>query len=542
MKNKTNISIIDNVGIRRNATIEIGRDGNYQSGVILDANATAKMIEDELSSSSAGAHQDIATVAISGSYNDLIDKPTIPTNISDLNNDLGYTTNEGTITKIVMNGNIISTSGVADLGTVITAHQSLSNYVTKSEFETALDDSLDWYGIVWEGNGSNLKRVGNMNMHRTLPIQSKMRRCMLEDSGIVHGYISSSDYTKYEDGTTVDYSDATYQYQVEIPEYRFDAYSYNDGTVTKHLLKLYPYGSNGTLSRKVYVGAVEATTDDADTNAVTKKMYSTCSNDAKYNNGFPKTNLKRDDFRTRAKNRGNGWSQQYWDAYMAVVRLYVVEYCNFNSQADYNSNTTEDGFKQGGLGIGVSGVNSTLWNNYNSDNPFVPCGVTNSLGNNTGVISYTDSTLGTVNISSYRGIENPFGHIWKWIDGININESSGTITVYTCNEPSKFADDTSSNYTARVSFAKPSNGFISAFNWDSNGDFIPTATGGTDKSCLYDYSYWNTGWRALVCGGCANIGSSCGWFCFRACHVSGVVGAAFGGRLYYTPGVQNYES
>lgn len=308
-KNKTNISILDNIGVRRNAIIEVGRDGDYQSGVILDANATAKMIENELSSSSADIHQDTATVAITGSYNDLIDKPTIPTNISDLNNDSGYTSNEGTITEIVMNGNTISTSGVADLGTVITAHQSLSDYVTKSEFENALNDTLDWYGIVWEGNGSNLKRIGNMDMHRTLPIQSKMKRCMLDDSGNVHGYISNSDYTKYEDGTAVDYSDATYQYQVEIPEYRFDAYSYNDGSVTKHLLKLYPQGSNGTLSRKVYIGAVEATTDDADTNSVTKKMYSTCSSDAKYNNGLPKTNLKRSDFRTRAKNRGNGWSQ-----------------------------------------------------------------------------------------------------------------------------------------------------------------------------------------------------------------------------------------
>ena len=46
---------------------------------------------------------------------------------------LGYTTNTGTITGITMNGASKGTSGVVDLGTVITAHQSLSNYVQKSQ-------------------------------------------------------------------------------------------------------------------------------------------------------------------------------------------------------------------------------------------------------------------------------------------------------------------------------------------------------------------------------------------------------------------------
>lgn len=58
----------------------------------------------------------------SGDYNDLSNKPTIPTvptNVSAFTNDAGYTTNTGTITSIKMNGSTISTSGEADLGTVI---------------------------------------------------------------------------------------------------------------------------------------------------------------------------------------------------------------------------------------------------------------------------------------------------------------------------------------------------------------------------------------------------------------------------------------
>ena len=102
----------------------------------------------------------------SGSYNDLTDKPTIPTvnnatltiqkngttvktftanassnvtaNItvptktSDLNNDSGFTTNTGTITSVKMNGSTISSSGEADLGTVLTSHQSIKTINSNS--------------------------------------------------------------------------------------------------------------------------------------------------------------------------------------------------------------------------------------------------------------------------------------------------------------------------------------------------------------------------------------------------------------------------
>ena len=60
--------------------------------------------------------------------------------------------------------------------------------------------------------------------------------------------------------------------------------------------------------------------------------------------GRPATNLTRASFRTRAAARGTGWSQQYWDAYMAWVRLFVVEYCTFNSQAEYNPSKTTEGY------------------------------------------------------------------------------------------------------------------------------------------------------------------------------------------------------
>ena len=78
----------------------------------------------------------LATVATSGSYNDLSNKPTIPSKVSDLTNDSGFTSNAGTITGITMNGTSKGTSGVVDLGTVITTHQDISGKANTADLAT----------------------------------------------------------------------------------------------------------------------------------------------------------------------------------------------------------------------------------------------------------------------------------------------------------------------------------------------------------------------------------------------------------------------
>lgn len=65
---------------------------------------------------------DLATVATSGSYNDLDNKPTIPAAVTESTvSGWGFTKNAGTITGITMNGSSKGTSGVVDLGTVLTS-------------------------------------------------------------------------------------------------------------------------------------------------------------------------------------------------------------------------------------------------------------------------------------------------------------------------------------------------------------------------------------------------------------------------------------
>lgn len=84
----------------------------------------------------------LATVATSGSYNDLNNKPTIPSAVTESTvSDWGFTKNTGTITGITMNGASKGTSGTIDLGTVITSHQDISGKENTSNKVTSISAS-----------------------------------------------------------------------------------------------------------------------------------------------------------------------------------------------------------------------------------------------------------------------------------------------------------------------------------------------------------------------------------------------------------------
>ena len=79
----------------------------------------------------------LAKVATSGSYNDLTNKPTIPSAVTETTvSGWGFTKNAGTITGIKMNGASKGTSGIVDLGTVLTAHQDISGKLNTSTYNS----------------------------------------------------------------------------------------------------------------------------------------------------------------------------------------------------------------------------------------------------------------------------------------------------------------------------------------------------------------------------------------------------------------------
>lgn len=101
MKQKTNISVKNNLGYHVTAEMEVGDNYGYASGDILDANATAKLIDDKINNLIGGAS------ASSDTLKEISDA--IPTKVSDLTNDVGYITeNNGQLQVNTTNISIIS--------------------------------------------------------------------------------------------------------------------------------------------------------------------------------------------------------------------------------------------------------------------------------------------------------------------------------------------------------------------------------------------------------------------------------------------------
>jgi hypothetical protein len=112
-------------------------------------------------------------------------------------------------------------------------------------------------------------------------------------------------------------------------------------------------------------------------------------------------------------------------------------------------------------------------------------------------------TAGLYVANSYRGIENIYGHIWKWVDGININWGS-TGQVYLSNTPAQWAEATATNYGSSVALPA-SDGYISAL---FPGRLLPKLVAGSSSTYLCDCFYQagaSVGWRGLI-SGCSLVG------------------------------------
>ena len=159
--------------------------------------------------------------------------------------------------------------------------------------------------------------------------------------------------------------------------------------------------------------------------------------------------------RARANKAGStNWNIYTYNAHKVLTILYLVEYACTNSQKAFNAELTAEGYHQGGLGDGVT-TGSIQVNGVAKYN-FIPCGSTDEHGNSTGITSVTvDSsnaegvvTQKTYNVPTYRGIENPFGHVWKnCIDIlIHYNATSTKNDVYVTTDVSKFGSTNVSDY------------------------------------------------------------------------------------------------
>lgn len=364
------------------------------------------------------------------------------------------------------------------------------------------------YGVQFDTTISSpyCTRVGNVALHKTLPIQSRMRGCLLDDDGQVVEYLDPRDWTgQVRDGSRG-------QVMVEIPMH----YRKFETNGTKRVVRLSEYPISGYHQvPKMYVSAYEASIERS-----TGKLCSVVNDGADYrggnNNaawdgtyrsllGRPVTSIDRKAFRSAARKRKSGsseWNCYLYQVHKALFWLFTVEYAQLDSQAAYNSELTSEGFRQGGLGEGVSDWSYPDWSTFNGAYPFVPCGHTDTLGNSTGVVAYTvynadGSELKTSNVPRYRGIENPFGHIWKWADGINVrispteeNGGDGLSKVFVCNDPALFKDNGYEGYR-HVGNEARTNGFVKEIIFGEDGEIIPSLVGGGSTQFFCDFHWTN---------------------------------------------------
>lgn len=418
---------------------------------------------------------------------------------------------------------------------------------------SAYTDDVDVvaYGIEFDTTVSSptCTRIGNAKLHRTLPVQSAMKGCLLDDDGNVVKYLDATDWTsETRDGSAG-------QVMVEIPEH----YRRCDTEDTKRRVYISTQNFKGAHRvPKMYVSAYEAALDRTNNKLAsvvnTTTQYrggnNTSSWDDTYRSllGMPVTNYTRTKFRYYARNRKSGsteWNINVKDIHKNIYWLFVIEYATLNCQLDYNAELTTEGYRQGGLGAGVTTIPGSTWVSYNSGNPIIPCGTTDSLGNCTGVVTYNvpgsdGSTLYAAPVPRYRGIENFFGHIHKYTDGYNIIKTSSGWTAYACSDPQYFKD-TYGDYDGYAKIGSlPSSGYITGILFRETGEIFPTSTGGSSSTYFCDYAVNATGFNTgTVCvlpyGGDAHNDTSSGPLMFRTDFTTSSTNGGAGTRLCFIP-------
>ena len=286
---------------------------------------------------------------------------------------------------------------------------------------------------------------------------------------------------------------------VKIPKFYFQRYREENvehiriADKAKSGFTLHPAFNHGGVEKDyLYVGA-----------------YKTTSGNKSISGVRPLVDQTRATMRSNAKAKGTGWGIIDIAALSAIQMLILVEFAN-------------------------NDVQSVIGKGYCDDNSrALSTGTCDNVSGLTGRPAGTDGFVDVV----WRGIEGPWGNIWEWGDGVNWNGG----TYYVCNDPSKYADDTSANYTA-LSFRGATNwssSYITQEGLDTGSNphiMLPSAAGngsGTTYNCDACWSYAR--WGVFHYGGSWGDGSIAGLFAASFDVASSGTGSWRGSRLLYIP-------
>lgn len=455
------------------------------------------------------------------------------------------------------NSSILIYSAPQNVTSVSTIHKIKLEYGDIStEWTPAWEDIPDIeeryaYGVEWDMASSSPdgKRVGNMQLHRELPVQSKIRGCVLDNSGGVKKYLGASSWS--QEDMSIDYLLEAIMAEMD----RFWIRFYIKGLKFGCMMSDTPMPGY-TYINKRYMSAFEGGIDRpsmtllsaygvGSTNVNRRGGDNTSEWDNTYRSllGCPVTNLTRDQFRQAARKRGSGWEMYTYNAHKTLFWLFAVEYATLDSQKPFNAQKDANGFAQGGLGPGPTQM--TDWTNFNNANPLIPCGYTNEFGNGSGEKAYvvknaSGGTHATLMANRYRGIENPFGHIWKYTDGANIQVTTGDAglsILWTTDDPSNFSDTSYTGYDNKGNICR-TNGYAKKMLLGEDGDIVATEVGGSSSTYWCDYYYTYTSdnrMQVVLVGGSAGNGSYAGLAYVNAHDAPSGAARNLGSRLCFFP-------
>lgn len=395
----------------------------------------------------------------------------------------------------------------------------ISDFVLKTELPDVSIDMLS-YGVEWDITVADptCTRIGNPLFHKSLPIQSEYKGCVVKN-GKLQYYLNPNDWSKKSNGEPSNLDGTDGDVMIRTP--RFYGKSGSNGNKRWVRISTVKVDASWVEIPEMFISAYRNTIY---TDVDTIKVASVVSTDAKYRGGGRRPEydqyLTTDQFKTDLGKPVSGISGATMRTYAAAAGQellcyefykwifywnYVIEYANFNSQKEFNSELTSDGYHQGGLGPGLTTWVWNEWDTYNENYAITPCGYTNEFGNFSGVKAIQlQSPEKTLYANRWRGFENPFGDIWTNLEGIVIKRDAAKANsnVYTTTDVSKYGDDYSLFDIAGVEVAQ--DGFVTTFDLGSKAEIIPSSIDGSESTYKCDHHWCNADSvenRTLLVGG-----------------------------------------
>lgn len=381
------------------------------------------------------------------------------------------------------------------------------------------------------------------------------RRCNVSDDGTITAYYGDENYAEDGSNGQVMVFQPKFYYKV-VPlklekntdsgiGYHIRRANYYVSSKPKAGFKLHPafFDENGNAVDYILFSADEGSMFDVSANEYVNDGTNTdtaievgdllCSvANVKPISGLKKP-LNKVNLETMAQNRGSGWHLETIKATSANQLLMMIELAMMNSQT--------------GIGQGVVSI---------SDNSSYNCssltGSTADLGNGTGQavetinekggIQTTETANGKVAVT-YRGVENPYGNIFKHIQGVNVwgDGSMCGGQPYVANNFTFNESKNSDNYEG-VGFTLPNaNGYINAMGYgkeEYDWLLLPSEIGGTSALPVGDFFYVTSDlndYSIVLLGGSWNYGGFDGSFFGRCGYNVGSRDRSAGGRLLYVP-------